>query len=269
MTFTDRLRESLLQLLAYIPALIGALVILFAGYLLAKIVERATDHALSRLGLNRWLEDGGVLDAVERTGWRRSPSRLVANIVFWFLMFAVILLAANALGLSALANVFTELVSYIPSLIAAIVILLVGIVLGEFVDGLVMASAGSVHGGPMLARAGRVGVIILSIFMALQQLGVATEIVTVAFAIIFGALALAFALSFGLGNRDLAGEVTRAWYERLRAEREMIRRENAARAAREEGAEWESGAPMHQPVSAPEDALPASDALPRRGRQEA
>jgi hypothetical protein len=101
------------------------------------------------------------------------------------------------------------------------------------VYGLLMASAGGIPGGPTLARVGRAGVIILAIFMALQELGIATEIVTTAFAIIFGALALAFALSFGLGNRELAGEITREWYERLRAERETIAWENRKRAARE------------------------------------
>ena len=58
--------------------------------------------------------------------------------------------------------------------------------------------------------------------MSLQQLGVATDIVTTAFAIIFGAIALALALSFGLGNRELAGEITREWYDRYRAERDAI-----------------------------------------------
>ena len=233
MEFLDRLQSSFDQLALYIPALLGALVILFAGYLLAKLIEKAIDRGLNKLGINRWLKRGGVLDAVERTGRRRTPSRLVGNIAFWFVMFAVMLVAANALGLQSLANVFSELVSYIPSVIAALVIILVGIVLGEFVDGLLMASAGSIPGGPTLARVGRAGVIILAIFMALQELGIATEIVTTAFAIIFGALALAFALSFGLGNRELAGEITREWYQRLRAEREAIAWENTKRAARE------------------------------------
>jgi hypothetical protein len=231
--FLARVQSSFLQLADYVPALIGALVVLFAGYLLAKLIERGTDHLLARLGLNRWLERGGVLDAVERTGWRRAPSRLVATIVFWFVMFSVILLAANALGLSSLASVFSELVSYIPSVIAAVVIVLIGIVLGEFVDGLIMASAGGIHGGPTLARVGRGGVIVLAIVMALQELGVASEIVTVAFAIVFGAVALAFALSFGLGNRELAAEVTREWYERLKAERAALARDAAEREARE------------------------------------
>lgn len=239
MDFWTRLQNSFLQVADYVPALIGALVILFAGYLLAKLIERGADRLLARMGLNRWLERGGVLDAVERTGWRRAPSRLLGTIVFWFVMFSVILLAANALGLSSLATVFTQLVSYIPSVIAAVVIILVGIVLGEFVDGLIMASAGGIHGGPTLARVGRGGVIVLAIFMAMQELGVATEIVTIAFAIVFGALALAFALSFGMGNRDLAGEVTRRWYEQMRAEREAIAREADAREAREAAEEEE------------------------------
>ena len=80
----------------------------------------------------------------------------------------------------------------------------------------------------MLARIGKGGVVVLAVFMSLQELGVATDIVTTAFAIVFGAVALALALSFGLGNRDLAGEVTRAWYERWKEEREAIAREQAA-----------------------------------------
>jgi vacuolar-type H+-ATPase subunit I/STV1 len=141
-------------------------------------------------------------------------------------MFAVMLVAANALGLQSLANVFSELVSYIPSVIASIVIMIVGIVLGSFVGGLIMASAGGLHGGPTLARVGKGGVVMLAIFMALQELGVATEIVTTAFAILFGALALAVSLAFGLGNRELAGEVTRNWYKRYKDERDSIERDN-------------------------------------------
>jgi hypothetical protein len=234
MDFWTRLQNSFLQVADYVPALLGALVILFAGYLLAKLIERGADRLLARMGLNRWLERGGVLDAVERTGWRRAPSRLIGTIVFWFVMFSVILLAANALGLSSLASVFTQLVSYIPSVIAAVVIILVGIVLGGFVGGLIGASAGAVHGGRALARLGRGGVILLAIFMALQELGIATDIVTTAFAILFGAIALALALSFGLGNRELAGEVTREWYERYRRERaEALAREQEAEAQEE------------------------------------
>ena len=80
------------------------------------------------------------------------------------------------------------------------------------------------------------GIIVIAVFMALQELGIATDIVTTAFAILFGAVALALALSFGLGNRELAGEITREWYQRYKAERAAIDRE-AARAEMEDEAD--------------------------------
>src|SRR5215208_227564 len=220
--FSSRMQNSLGQFVQFLPTVLGAVIILFAGYLLARLVERATDRVLRRVRLNQLLERGGVMQAVERSGSHLNPTRVISNLIFWIVMFAVMLLAANALGLESLANVFSELVSYIPSVIAAIVIIIVGIVLGGFVGGLIMASAGGLHGGPTLARVGRIGIIVIAVFMALQELGIATDIVTTAFAILFGAVALALALSFGLGNRELAGEVTRAWYERYKAERDAI-----------------------------------------------
>src|SRR5215211_3539804 len=197
MTFLERLQSSFAQFAEFVPALFGALIILFAGYLLAKLIERGTERVFRRMRLNYLLERGGVMQAVERSGSHLNPSRVLANFVFWFVMFVVIMIAANALGMETLADVFSELVGYIPAMMAAIVLLIVGIVLGRFVGGLILASAGAIQGGPTLARVGRWGVIVLAIFMALP-------------------------LSFGLGNRELAGEVTRAWYERYKQERDAI-----------------------------------------------
>src|SRR5215208_532983 len=225
--FSSRMQNSLGQFISILPTILAAVIILFAGYLLARLVERATDRVLRRVRLNQLLERGGVMQAVERSGSHLNPTRVISNLIFWIVMFAVMLLAANALGLESLANVFSELVSYIPSVIAAIVIIIVGIVLGGFIGGLIMASAGGLHGGPTLARVGKGGVIVLAVFMALQELGVASEIVTTAFALLFGAIALALALSFGLGNRELAAEITREWYNRYKAERDAIDKDHA------------------------------------------
>jgi hypothetical protein len=220
----DRIQSSFLELSRHVLPLLGALVIVFVGYLLAALIERVTLRVLRRIRLNTMLERGGVMEAVERSGSHMDPTRVAANLVFWFVMFAVLLVAADALG-ESLSGVFTELVGYIPSIIGAIVIIMIGNVLGAFVGGLISASVGRWAGGPTLARVARASVIMLAVFMALQELGVATQIVTTAFAILFGAVALALALAFGLGNRDLAGEITRAWYERYRAERSRGERE--------------------------------------------
>jgi hypothetical protein len=241
--FTERVRASFADVFGdLIPKILAALALVFIGYLFAKLMERIVDRLLRRVGLNRILDRGGVLEAVERSGARVNPTRLLSKLVFWLVMFAVILTAANVLGLESVAGVFSTLVGYIPSVIAAVVIILVGIVLGQFVGSLIAASAGGIQGGRMLSRLGSVGVIILAVFMALQELGIATDIVTTAFAILFGAVALALALAFGLGNRDLAGEITREWYDQYRAERdEAAKRAEAEEAAADDAADDDSG----------------------------
>jgi len=224
MTFLERLTENLQRLWQFIPSLFLATLVLVVGYFLARLVQRGVGRVLHRVHLNEVLSRGGV-PVRDHTGAPVNPTRVVANLAFWFVLFAAMLFAADALGINYLGDVFSELVSYVPSVIAAIVIVILGIVLGDFVSALIAASTPSLDGGPMLARAGKGGVILLAVFMSLQELGVATDIVTTAFAIIFGAIALALALAFGLGNRELAGEVTRAWYGRWRAEREAIEQE--------------------------------------------
>jgi hypothetical protein len=139
-----------------VPALLGALIILFAGYLLAKLVEKGVERLLRRLRFNRLLERGGVMEAVERTGTHFNPTRVLGKLLFWFVMFGVIMIAANALGMESLAGVFAELVGYIPSLMSAIIILIVGIVLGRFTGG--RSGAGRADAGargPMDGRGAR------------------------------------------------------------------------------------------------------------------
>jgi hypothetical protein len=103
-------------------------------------------------------------------------------------------------------------------------------------------------------------VIVLAVFMALQELGIATDIVTTAFAILFGAVALALSLAFGLGNRDLAGEVTREWYQRYQAERRAIDAEAAAEEAEDAAEELaEDRAEEHADAVADPASGPVSD----------
>ena len=203
-----------------LPSVGAAIAILIAGYLLARLLERWTDALLKRLNFNRVAEAGGISEAMGRTGTRLDPIHAVGKLLFWLVMLVVILLASSALGLESIREMFGTMLSYIPVLIAAIVIVVLGMIVGEFVRALVLASAGGVEGVPTLARIAKGVVVLIAVFMAVQQLGVADELVTAAFTLILGAIALAVGLAFGLGNRDLAGEMTRRWYEEGRARRQ-------------------------------------------------
>lgn len=239
MTFLERLQDSLLRLWEYVPSIFAAAVVLTAGYLIARLAQRTVLRLLRRVHLNEALQRGGVSAPLDPYGVPLTPTRVLSNVVFWFLLFTAMLLAADTLGIDYLGQAFAELVSYVPSVIAAVVIVILGLVLGDLVAALIGASAGALSGGSTLARIGKGGVVLLAVFMSLQELGVATGIVTTAFAIIFGAVALALALSFGLGNRELAGEVTRRWYEQWRDERAALRA--AREAAESEGPSADPG----------------------------
>jgi hypothetical protein len=211
--FFERLRAGVVQLLQLLPPLFFALIILVAGYVVARMVERLADAFLGGMQFDRSAEKWGMREAVERTGVRLRPTDVVGKLLFWLVMLIVILLASSALGVQNVNDVFANLVGYVPAVFAAIIVVVFGILLGEFVRALILASAGGVQGVPTLAKLAKVVVVTISVFMALQQLGVAAELVTTAFTLILGAAALAFALAFGVGNLKLAGEITRRWYE--------------------------------------------------------
>jgi len=207
----DRLLLGAGELADVLPGLIGALVILLTGYLVAKQLERWTDKTLQRLEFKRMVAAGGFAEAVNRG--RVDPVTAVGRLVFWLMMLVVILFASSALGLENIRDMFGRMIAFIPTLISGIIIIILGIIIGEFVQGVILASAGGVSGVPTLAKLTKGIMVLIALFMALQQVGVAEEIVTSAFTLILGSVALAAGLAFGLGNRDLAGEITRKWYE--------------------------------------------------------
>lgn len=210
----ERLREGLASLGGIIPAAVVAVIILLAGYLLARQVERFLDGILERLDFNRAARQSGLSEPLGRaTGRGLDPVHAVGRLVFWLVMLMVIFLSSAAFGLDRLSEMFVMMLNFIPTLVAGIVIIILGIILGEFLRGLILASAGTVEGVDTLAKLAKAAVVLIAVFMAIQQVGVAEEIVTTAFTLILGSVALAAGLAFGLGNRELAGEITRRWYE--------------------------------------------------------
>ena len=230
-----RLEEGLIQIAEFLPRLAAALGILMAGFAIAKMVERGTDLFLHRIGFDRWMQEGGVTEALERAGTRLDPSSVIAKLVFWTVMLLVIVLAASALRIEAVSVLFADLLAYIPNVISAVIVLVLGILLGEFVKDLVLASAGGLHGALTLARAAKGAIIFLAAFMAVEQLDIAEDIVLVFFIAVVGSAALAAAIAFGLGGKDVAAEITREWYEKSkarRAEMAAIHREHHPEAPR-------------------------------------
>jgi hypothetical protein len=221
----DRLAVGWSELTDILPGLLAAIVIMLAGYILARQLRRWSDRTLTRIEFRQLADAGGFTEAAERV--RIDPVQAVGSLVFWLTMLVAVLLASSALGLENVREMFGRMLSFIPTLISGTVIIILGMIIGEFLRALIVASAGGVEGVVTLAKLSKGAMVGIAFFMALQEVGVSEEIVTAAFTLVLGDVALAAGLAFGLGNRDLAGALTRRWYEEGRRRRRERRKQNA------------------------------------------
>jgi hypothetical protein len=210
------LRAAWNDFLAFLPDLLLGLAILLVGYLVARLLAAIARPLMHRVGFDRLVDRLGI---AERARITEQGSRWVASVVFWVTMLVVVMSAASVWRLDAVAAGIQAVIMYLPHVLGAAVIFGAALFFGNWVRDriLVGAEPDVTSQRPLVAGAIRAGILALGAFMALRELQIAPEIVTLAFSLTLGAIALAAALAFGLGSRDVAGRVTRRWYdEKLR-----------------------------------------------------
>jgi Conserved TM helix len=198
--------SALALIFAFIPKLIGFLIIMLVGWLVAKALGKAVTLLLRKVGFDNFSNRIGLTRFEQRMGIQLDPADFLGQIVFWFVILVFLVPALESLGLTSITLILNELISYIPNVFVAILILFLGTLLATVVADIVrgaIATAGI--GNPnVFAEISRWAIILFAVLMALTQLEIATALVVELFgAIVFGS-ALAFGLAFGLGGRDAA-----------------------------------------------------------------
>jgi hypothetical protein len=238
------LTNALNMLLSAIPLVIGALVILIIGWILASIAGRLTTAALSRVGADRLFRQHGenVYGATVTATW--SPSVVAGEVVKWLIRLVFLVAAANTLGLTQVSELLNQVILWIPNLVVAAVVLLVAPLLGRFLRGIIETGAGEMGftNGALLGRLAEYAVIAFAVVIAINQIGIAANLVNTLFVGVVAALSLAFGLAFGLGGRGVAAELTRQWYESSQ-KRVIKAAESASRAENPAGQPTLAGAP--------------------------
>jgi small-conductance mechanosensitive channel len=201
---------------AAIPKIIGFAIILIVGWFVASLVARAVGHILRAIHFNNLARRSGISDFVQRMGLETDASGFVAEIVKWFIRLITLVVAFDALGLPAVSDVLRQLLLWLPNLVVAIVVLVIGGIAANALASVVRASTSEAgfSNPDMLAKVARVAVWAFAIVVAVNQLGIAQTLVNTLFMAVVGAAALALGLAFGLGGRETAGEVVRRWYRR-------------------------------------------------------
>ena len=209
-TFVQPLQNALSTFLSYLPQLVGAIIILIIGYIVAKVLQAVVTRVLRGIGFENWMERGGIKQFFDRAQTRQTPTSIIGKLVFWFVFIIAVTMAADALGIPQVSAVLGQLIAYIPSIIAAILILILAALLANFVSGIVRGATGS----GLLASVARYAIIVYAVFAAITELGIAVELTAPTFLILLGAVALAAAIAFGIGGREVAQDIIQKAYSR-------------------------------------------------------
>ena len=196
------------QVLSVLPSILAMSIIFVAGLLVAWTASQTLERLLRVVGLDRLCDRLGITSALLRGGVKTDPSRLVGQAAYWLVMIFATVAALGALNLQPINDVAKSFLAYVPHLVTAGLILIAGWLLSNFVSQAVLIAAVNAGLPParLVATCSRWGIQLLAVAMALEQLGIAQNIVVVGFGITLGGIVLAGAIAFGLGSKDLAKE---------------------------------------------------------------
>ena len=220
------LTAALSLFLAAIPRIVGFLVILVIGWFIAGLLASAVAALLRAIRFNELAQNSGLSGFVRNMGVRKDASGMLADIVKWFVRLIVLVVAFDALGLPAVSEVLQQFLLWIPNLVVAVVVLVIAGLAANALGNLIRGSTAQAgfSNPDLLATIARVAVWGFGIVVAVNQIGVAQELVNTLFMGFIGALALAAGLAFGLGGRETAAQIVDGWYSQTRAAKPKIER---------------------------------------------
>ena len=204
------------KITTFLPDLIGAIIIFVGGWLLAKLLRLLIVKFLRLIRIDSLSEKTGVKGFLEKGNIQKTLSQIVGMLVYWFFMILVLIASLDALGLVIVSDMLDSIFLYIPNVVAAIIVLILGLLFGNLLAAAVKTAAGNAGLliGDTLGKISLYAIVFFAGSIALLQLGIGEAVVAAAFIILFGATALALALAFGLGGKDAAAELLKAWMEK-------------------------------------------------------
>ncbi len=227
-TWTDILANSfrgVVERLALVaPRLLALLALILLGWILAAVLRRLTLRLLAAADLDARCARWGLSAILRRGGIRDAPTALLGRLVFWIVLVMALLTGVEALEIPATAGLAAVIVRFLPNLVVAALVMVAGWLLANFLAQrtLIGAVNAQVAGAPLIAAAVRWLVLVFAGAAALTQLGIAREMVLLAFGIAFGGTVLALALAFGLGGKELAREILESRLRKQEEERDKL-----------------------------------------------
>jgi len=196
-----------------IPKILGFIVILIIGWIIAALIAKGVQALLRMVNFNQMADHSGFTDFVNKMGIKTDSSGFLAMIIKWFVRLITLVVAFDALGLPAVSDILRQFLFWLPNLVVALVVLVIAGILANALAGVVRGATAEsgFSNAPLLGNIARIAVWAFAIVVAVNQVGIAATLVNTLFMGVIGALALALGLAFGLGGKDSAAEAIRGW----------------------------------------------------------
>lgn len=220
---TSSVQKGLDTVFGYLPNIVGFLVILLVGYIIAKVVKAVVNKALQKMRVDEHLTNSHAGGFVERVSPGGRPSKIVGGVAFWLIFLYAASAAIGALKIPAVTSFMNQVLAYLPNVVAAVIIFVVASVIATAVVAAVQRTMGDTPTGKVVETVVPGLVMAIAVFMILTQLKIAVAIVTITYAALIGMLALAGALAFGLGGRDVAAQLLQTAYDNGQNAKEQVK----------------------------------------------
>lgn len=218
LVIADPIKAMLVKVWSYVPTILGAIVILIIGWVVAKFIEAVVVRALKAARLDVVSDKTGLANMLAQGDIKWTLSELIGVIAYWVIMLAVLASALSALNLTVAGDLLSRLVAYIPNIVVAIFVLVLGSFLATFVAGAVRTTVSNagIGNAKLLSKITQIILIVFSVIIAIEQLNIATAFIAFAINIILAAVGLGAALAFGLGCKDIAGKAMQGFLDKVK-----------------------------------------------------
>ena len=210
------LRAFLVEIGAFLPRLAVAIVVLIAGWLIAKAVRFAVVKALRALNFHVLTERAGVDGVLQQGGSERDCTDVFGLVLYWVVILAALIIACNGLGLHQVTELLTRVLLFLPKLLLGLLVIIGGSYFARFVGHVVqthLRNAG-IRDAELLGRIARYAIVVFMVLIAIDHMEVGTGLVQDTFLILLAGVVLALALAFGLGGREWAARALQRWFPR-------------------------------------------------------
>lgn len=212
----NTLESFITKFIEFVPNLVVAIIVIVAGIFIGKLLAKIVDKVLSQIGFNKLGDKINEIEAIQKFDLDIKLSKVVGKLLYYFVLLVFIIAAADALGVPAISNMVLLLVEFIPKVISAAIMVLVGVLLADILRKFVadLCASFNISSGKLISSAVFFFILIIVVIASLAQAGINTDLLEFTFSVLVGGVILAFSIGYGFASKEILLNIISSFYSR-------------------------------------------------------